>query len=294
MHRNPRAAREVATRFIGTCGVCEREIKLSSSERDPGAQSSSFRLVHHGYQRPGDGQIHGDCFGVGREPYEVSPAATSDFLELVLSKMERAQIFLGRLQSGEITEIYKTTWSKAAPKLLTPADGWEFKDEINSRISQTKTEIRSLEATAQRLEALVQHWRRVPVRPVEERVSEQRERSEARAAERSRAAEARQAKRSAIDSKKNEREQERQQLLREYRVAFNELAFQGDAKAKREARVLWEKFWRATRKKAYLRTPEYELGINEALEALDLATPRESPHGNWTHWYADSYGYLRR
>jgi len=46
--------RELSTRYIGWCPVCERDIKVRDDV-----------LVHHGYQRPGVGYIIGDCVGVG-------------------------------------------------------------------------------------------------------------------------------------------------------------------------------------------------------------------------------------
>ena len=49
------------TRYIGNCQICEGDQKLHVG-----------RMVHHGYQRPGDGAIRGDCPGVGQVPYEVS------------------------------------------------------------------------------------------------------------------------------------------------------------------------------------------------------------------------------
>lgn len=60
MARTPAAA-ETATRHVGNCQICEGDQKLLDS-----------RMVHHGYRRPGDGVIHGDCPGVGEVPYEVS------------------------------------------------------------------------------------------------------------------------------------------------------------------------------------------------------------------------------
>lgn len=47
----------------GTCGCCFAHQKLNDGH-----------MVHHGYRRPGDGSIYGDCSGVGIRPLEVSPA----------------------------------------------------------------------------------------------------------------------------------------------------------------------------------------------------------------------------
>jgi hypothetical protein len=53
----------------GTCGICMRNVKMGAAHA----------LVHHGYQRPGDGSILGDCFGVGYEPYELSKRAVEAY-----------------------------------------------------------------------------------------------------------------------------------------------------------------------------------------------------------------------
>lgn len=49
--------RDLTTRYIGNCQICEGEQKLHDG-----------RMVHHGYKRPGDGQIDGDCPGVHADP----------------------------------------------------------------------------------------------------------------------------------------------------------------------------------------------------------------------------------
>lgn len=54
------------TTTVGTCIVCTREIAVRSNN------VGIILLVHHGYQRPGDGAIHGDCFAVKLPPHEVS------------------------------------------------------------------------------------------------------------------------------------------------------------------------------------------------------------------------------
>jgi len=46
------------------CQVCE----LSQCLTKDGV------LVHHGYERPGDGWIHGDCFGVAHKPFPAYDA----------------------------------------------------------------------------------------------------------------------------------------------------------------------------------------------------------------------------
>jgi len=69
------------TTTVGTCIVCNREIavrQLGPQTSHPDAKGSTV-LVHHGYQRPGDGAIRGDCFAVDLPPHELSANAAQDY-----------------------------------------------------------------------------------------------------------------------------------------------------------------------------------------------------------------------
>lgn len=55
---------------IGTCGICHNVQKLRSNA-----------LVLHGYQRPGYGWIQGSCFGVGYQPWELSPESVEAYIK---------------------------------------------------------------------------------------------------------------------------------------------------------------------------------------------------------------------
>jgi hypothetical protein len=61
---------------LGTCPVCDRiqklNLKVGLGHRHRSKQKEHPLMVLHGYKRPGDGWIYGDCFGVGYPPYELS------------------------------------------------------------------------------------------------------------------------------------------------------------------------------------------------------------------------------
>lgn len=76
------AARDSVT---AECQICENRQCMT---RDG-------RMVHHGYQRPGDGYIHGDCMGVGYLPF---PAY--DALEAYLPTLQRRIAFLVKSIKG--------------------------------------------------------------------------------------------------------------------------------------------------------------------------------------------------
>lgn len=81
----------------GTCPVCEMNVKMRK-----GVQ----RLVHHGYERPGDGYIVGDCFGVGYAPWELSSHGKIDFLSgVVRPRLEHLTRTLARLDKATCEKV---------------------------------------------------------------------------------------------------------------------------------------------------------------------------------------------
>ena len=82
------------TRFIGNCQICERDQKLHVG-----------RMVHHGYKRPGDGFILGDCPGVGQDPYEVSCDLVKSYRAGVEGRLANLESYLANLKAGKITYL---------------------------------------------------------------------------------------------------------------------------------------------------------------------------------------------
>ncbi|APU88946.1 hypothetical protein Rctr197k_145 [Virus Rctr197k] len=88
---------ETHVTVLGTCGCCEREVAIEGG-----------RLVHHGYSRPGDGSIHGDCFAVGYEPYERSTAACEAWRSMVEADIPKYEKRLADLGAGRVTYIRRS------------------------------------------------------------------------------------------------------------------------------------------------------------------------------------------
>lgn len=170
---------DTATRFIGLCPVCEGNFKLANG-----------KLVHHGYERPGDGMIHGDCFTVGMEPHETSPKAAEEFRTLCRAKLVGAKSYLARLQAGEIKSIIKSSpWSKTATiytaesmtvkNLVTGEEKvttgivaeYEFKQTLESSIRETEFEIRGIEGHIARMDGHLKDWAPKPLLTFDESVS---------------------------------------------------------------------------------------------------------------------------
>lgn len=299
MNRNAarRGGRDLVTRYLGICGVCEGEFKLTSREADPSPMSDSFRLVHHGYKRPGHGHIVGDCLAVGMAPYQVSLDATHKYLLIVEHRERDTRSYLERLEGGHVRSFekmensYEVKYRGAQPiyRTVTEVDGWDFKDILRSKINFAKGELNYLEREIGRMNNLIHNWARRPVRTIDESLAEKRAGVDARKAERDAARAVKQAKRSKIEETNARREGERQELLREYRSIFRELAEDPTPANKRRALEHWNKLNKRTNAKTYLRFkyPNYvgELGVDSELMALDLAAERDGRMR-----YADSYG----
>lgn len=94
------------------CQVCERFQCVDGSGR----------LVHHGYLRPGDGQILGDCYGVHALPYPATDALIryGNAIEMHLV------VTLGAINHlPERTEIYQDWARRLVKKDTAPAYLWE-------------------------------------------------------------------------------------------------------------------------------------------------------------------------
>lgn len=79
---------------MGTCQVCFRIQKLPNG-----------RLSLHGYERPGDGFLYGDCIGSHELPYEESCEITKVVLKSTENHFNSLELQLSKLKNREITEF---------------------------------------------------------------------------------------------------------------------------------------------------------------------------------------------
>lgn len=281
----------LVTRYIGKCPVCEGDYRLHKQ-----------LMVHHGYQRPGDGMIHGDCPGVGWPPYEISAEGTENYLQGVLSRIRNLGSALDRLQSGEVQEFrvltneYAVRRKHEAPnwKTLTPADGYEFKQVLKTRIYQTENELRYATQDGERCERLIQNWRPMPVRTLEEAQAVQDAGRAERAAEREAARQVRLDKERAKKAKQGAREQRERDFIARWREALLEEADKPvHAGTRAGAVALWKKMNREAKKEVsssgrFLMKFVQQMGIDAQL--IDLGLARMDRH---YLYYADDSGWLR-
>jgi hypothetical protein len=150
------------------CGICPCCFGDYVADRTTGA-----RMVHHGYERPGDGMIHGDCYGVGEQPYEVSCEGTEKYLGIVQSELGARQAQLARL--AKLTTVQYLTGRGSydnkglhgarrwVPEYATAAKGSpEFKREIASQREQLERQIGSLTRHIADLTVKIDTWTAQP------------------------------------------------------------------------------------------------------------------------------------
>lgn len=274
------------TRYVGTCPVCERYHRLHK-----------MLMVHHGYRRPGHGEIEGDCSGVGWPPWELSPDGTVNYLEQSRKQLHHLEDFLHRLETGQVHELtvqvgYESIgFARRIPKYgtVTVADGAKFERALEQKIRETEAQVGMWRQTVGYLVKKIPTWREQPLITEEEEI-----RRRASAPERVQARETREAKRAeklakrqALDAKNRARIDEKLALINEYRDLFNTLAFDPSYANKQAASHHWIKMHARKKKKGYLDFWENELGVDEALIALGLA--KRVSWGRGVS-YADAWG----
>lgn len=283
------------TRYIGTCPVCYGEHKLEQDKRRTG-----LRVVLHGYRRPGDGMVHGTCYGVGWEPFEVSPDGTIAYVERVLQPdLTASAEFLRRAAAGLVTEVRVETiksvgWGKREReyKTLTPAAGREFEQALRRQVINTENHVRHLTQDIDERTQKVERWREEPVRTEEEVVQARERMTSEKRAKIQETRDARAAKRAALDAKQAAREQEQLDLIEEYHGIFLQLASRPTAAAKEEAKQHWVRMHKRMNKKGYLHFYPPRLEADLALIALGLAAPPKTS-GRWPD-YANDLGWAPR
>jgi hypothetical protein len=167
---------QTVTRYVGKCPVCEGTFKLTQG----------LRMVHHGYERPGHGQIEGDCPGVGDPPFEASAEGSERYLACLLSEHARLVAFLSAIEGGQIQSLeFKEGHYRAQWEIVTPEAGPKWARAIQDARTRIGSQIRGYEIHIKRMQRLIASWVLLPLRTVEEISGEQAagkaERAKARA-----------------------------------------------------------------------------------------------------------------
>jgi hypothetical protein len=153
--REPRTTPSIYERTLdhtGTCGICERNIKMRGKV-----------LVGHGYTKPLGWRQNNDCFGTGYEPIETSP-------QVLLDYAENCRNYLTSLPA-KIENLKKL--SQEANALVTP-ENRNLMDTLNrdqrKRAIQLSRELTLCREALKQLPAEIEmfmerakHWRAMPL-----------------------------------------------------------------------------------------------------------------------------------
>jgi hypothetical protein len=174
----------LATRHLGHCQICEGEFKLHEGN-----------MVHHGYRRPGYGNIVGDCYGVNNLPYEKSCELVKEYVFGVRAHLDDTTNWLQQLRSGLVIELWVTPWrSEAVLVKKSEKTEYEWSNLLNLRISETEHRVTSLTREVERLENRIETWKLTETRTVEEAVEQEKQAKAERKAIRDAAREVKEAK----------------------------------------------------------------------------------------------------
>lgn len=158
----------IVTRYVGRCPICEGDFKLTT-DAIHGNFGDGQKMVHHGYQRPGDGSgIIGDCYAVGRPAYEESCDVTREYRDVISRQRANLIDLVRRLESGEVTEIMERSWRRGEAPTIHRIGDAVWPRELAGKIRETQGMICSLDLELERLTGLINAWVAKPLRTIEE------------------------------------------------------------------------------------------------------------------------------
>lgn len=270
------AVETTVTRFVGFCAICEQDHRL-----DPQSQ----RLVHHGYKRPGDGFIHGDCMAVGELAYEVSSEVLVRYRAVLLGQLKAVELRLGRFERGEVHFFTQSAWRRhggmeeySYSLFVTPYDVYILECDYIAR--KLRGEAASLKAEIERASKWIDGWSPKPVRTLEEKVEEERRAAAERKAARDAVRAERDAKKAATAAKQQALEERREAQEAELKGVIVVLAAR--ARAGEIVKAEAAKVARALKKASWIWP--HSLNLDEDLIAIGLAkrtTPNRVDYRIW-------------
>lgn len=139
----------------GTCPCCFGVFKLTPAARK-GSDRSLPGMILHGYKRPGDSRVHGECFGRDWPPFELSSEGTVAWIAVLESENQISESYLKRLNAGEVEQIPNLSGTKLYIKGKIPADEWER--VLRGEIEDTGYRINRVKREIERLEKAVKDW----------------------------------------------------------------------------------------------------------------------------------------
>ena len=279
--------KETVTRYVGNCQICERDQKLTVD----------MKMVHHGYTRPGHGNIEGDCPCVGEVPYETSCDRIKSYVKTCCAQLANLNAYLAKIVADKVTEFELTEDNWGYGRKLTfksyskyVSSSYWFDAALAVLRRQVEGQIYSLEQDIAHRDARIAAWKKVPVQTVEEKAAKEQAVKDARKAERDAAKAVRDAKKAATKAKMDALEARRKTVRDSYLERLTALAAQAPSGARNvEADKLFEEM---TSKKGRKASDLHYLGqlhVPHLFVAVGLGTYRgdEKNVNGWGDRFVD-------
>jgi hypothetical protein len=138
----------VGGQTIGTCAICSHAQVVRNGV-----------MVNHGYQRPGHGDIVGECFGTGRDPYETSAKACVEYVPHLEAAKTSYEGRLADLTSGKVKKFVETKRNWYTGREITIDFGTpEFDQRLKSEIANTSQQIKYVIADIVEMRRRITDW----------------------------------------------------------------------------------------------------------------------------------------
>lgn len=144
----PRSTLDRTFENTGTCSCCDKNVKLEDGKG-----------VDHGFQISANSR-QGSCFGVGYEPFEVSPKGAVDFIAHLQQRETREEAYLERLKSPDLDQV--TDVNAWPPKTYKKGDPG-FSLQVKYAIGRTNSEISSIRGWIKMYSQKVEDWKPMPL-----------------------------------------------------------------------------------------------------------------------------------
>jgi hypothetical protein len=276
---------DIATRFLGNCQLCEGDFKLNNENR----------MVHHGYKRPGHGQIEGDCPGVHKDPYEVS----CELIKVELKNTEQSIVYmtaeLAKYTAGEVMHFTKTVYKMSFGRIvglmrldfaIGVTEFYTWQKEYQYRVNEITSEISRAKHRATHYAKRIADWVKKPIRTVEELVAKEQANKAARKAERDAARAARDAKKAATKAKQDALAASRKAIREDFETKIQALAA-GSPESLKDRQAAARALLNELEKTKYRNwLSKWDLECEDAFVALGLAKA-EGVNGRgrpWLRW----------
>lgn len=142
----------------GTCPACFRNIKLKKN-------GDQYKMVLHGYERPGWGYTEGRCIGVDHPPFEESPKGTKEVVKVLTDRVRGLQRYLKDLEAGKFDAI--STRGNAIVRKGDPS----WTKEFIAKVAEVEYDIKQLDADIHSFEQLIQKWTKADLPKVGDKVA---------------------------------------------------------------------------------------------------------------------------